>query len=333
MVSLHDGKNIASSFDGAIDVLIVSAFPESLNTNASLQQYVKWAFQSILGERQVLLSPLEASPGLIRQLKPKLVLLFGSCMLDISVYRPIRLACNEVDTKIAFWLHDDPYEFDYSFKAEEISDYIFSNDRWASMHYSHPHVLHLPMAASRRAHYYPWSECKHYDVLFCGAGFPNRIQLVKDLSGILEKYRSSIYGSGWPKELKIVDNQRINNSELAEMYSRSHIVLNIGRHFNLANNKFLLDPSTPGPRTFEAAMAGTVQFYFVESLEITEYFRADEEIILFDGPDDFSRNLERLMDEPLQAKKIALAAQARALKEHSYENRCRKILAFCGILE
>lgn len=312
-----------------IQLMVVSAFPEKFNTNSALQDYVTLGFESILGKERVLSCPLDVAPDLVMQFKPRLIVIFGSCMLDISAYRAARVACNKSGASMAFWLHDDPYEFDYAFKAEEVADWIFSNDRWSAMHYMHPKVMHLPMGASRQAHFRPWVDRKEVDIAFCGVAFPNRIQLIKDLSPILNKYRSSIFGSHWPTELTIAKNERLSNAELSNLYANSTVTINMGRQFNLANDKFLLDASTPGPRTFEAAMAGTVQCYFVESLEITDYFEADKEIILFDGPADFVLQVERLIDEPGFAKKIALAAQARALRDHTYEARCKKILSFC----
>lgn len=314
---------------GHIELMVVSAFPEKFNTNSALQDYVTWGFKAILGKDKVVACPLEVAPNLIESFKPRLIVIFGSCMLDISVYRATRIACDAVGSGIAFWLHDDPYEFDYAFKAEEVADWIFSNDRWSAMHYDHPKVKHLPMAASKQAHFRPWVEYKEFDIVFCGVAFPNRIQLIKDLSDSLRKYRSSIYGAHWPVDLTFAKNQRLTNSELSNLYANSTITLNMGRQFNLANDKFLLDASTPGPRTFEAAMAGTVQCYFVESLEITDYFKDGEEIILFDSPADFALQAERLIDEPETAKRIALASQVRALRDHTYEARCQQILKFC----
>lgn len=322
-------RDQSSDPSSQIELMVVSAFPEKFNTNSALQDYVTWGFESILGKGKVLSCPLEIAPDLVMQFKPKLIVIFGSCMLDISAYRATRVACDKAGSGMAFWLHDDPYEFDYAFKAEEVADWIFSNDRWSAMHYAHPKVMHLPMGASKQAHFRPWVDHKETDIAFCGVAFPNRIQLVKDLSPILAQYRSRICGSHWPTELTIAKNERLTNTELSNLYATSTVTLNMGRQFNLANDKFLLDASTPGPRTFEAAMAGTVQCYFVESLEITDYFKPDEEIILFDSPTDFALQVERLIEEPSLAKKIALAAQERTLRDHTYEARCKQILSFC----
>ena len=109
------------------------------------------------------------------------------------------------------------------------------------------------------------------------------------------------------------------------------MTINIGRNFNLANNRFQLDPSTPGPRTFEAAMSGSVQLYFSDSLEIADYFTPNKEILLFDSPNSFKLHIEKMLDQPEEAKNIALTAQKRALNEHTYENRCRQLLEKCQL--
>ena len=247
-------------------------------------------------------------------------------------YLPIKKICDAKNVPIAFWLHDDPYEFDYSFKAEEIADWIFSNDRWATLHYQHEKSFHLPLAASPKAHFRPWNPIKEHQIFFCGAPFPNRTQLIFDLASILKKYSTFICGPGWINQYPFIKNQSISNEEFSDAVSASHITLNIGRHFNLANNRYQLDASTPGPRTFEAALAGTVQLYFSDSLEVTHYFLPNQEILLFDSPLSFKNHIEKIIDDPKFAKDIALASQKRALADHTYKNRCMKLLKHCNIM-
>ena len=265
----------------ALRVVIVGASPDWINRNAIMRRYVAEGFAELLGEDQVTESPLEAGPAVVDQLRPDLVVCFGSCMPDVVDYGPLRDICDRHGIKIAFWLHDDPYEFDAGHKAADVADWLFSNDRWSSFHHKHPQTFHLPMAASPRAHMMPWQPEKNTDVFFCGVAFSNRVQLLEDISPALERLRSRICGAEWPPHIRLAHNQRLSNDELAQGYASSWITLNIGRNLHLANRRFQIDPSTPGPRTFEAALSGTVQMYFVEGLEITDYFEPDQEIILF----------------------------------------------------
>jgi spore maturation protein CgeB len=65
----------------------------------------------------------------------------------------------------------------------------------------------------------------------------------------------------------------------------------------------------------------------VESLEIVEYFKPNDEIILFNDPLDFKIQLERLLDNAKLIKKIAIASQNRALKDHTYIARAQNLLS------
>jgi spore maturation protein CgeB len=106
--------------------------------------------------------------------------------------------------------------------------------------------------------------------------------------------------------------------------------LNVGRRFNLANRRYEIDSTTPGPRTFEAAMAGTVQSLYVEGLEIADYFDIGDEIILFDSPSELSAQIEALRAAPAERERLALRSQDRALRDHTYGNRAKELLSRCG---
>lgn len=323
-------QHLSPRQDNALKVVIVGASPDWINRNAIMRRYVAEGFAEILGEGSVTECPLESGPAIVDQLRPDLVVCFGSCMPDVVDYGPLRDVCDRHGIGIAFWLHDDPYEFDAGHKAAEVADWLFSNDRWSSYHYKHPRTFHLPMAASPRAHLMPWKADKGTDVFFCGVAFSNRVQLIEDLSPALQKVRSHICGAEWPPQVKLATNQRLSNDQLAEGYADAWVTLNIGRNLNLANRRFQIDPSTPGPRTFEAALAGTVQMVFVESLEITDYFAPDKEIVLFDSPADFEARLKALLAQPAEMQRIAEAARARCLRDHTYARRAETLLSRCG---
>jgi spore maturation protein CgeB len=253
-------------------------------------------------------------------------------MPDASGFAQLRHACDQAGATLAFWLHDDPYEFDFRYKVLDVADFIFSNDKWATLHYEHPRVAHLPMAASRRAHWRPVRTDKSLDVFFCGVAFENRKRLAADLARVLVRQRTRFLGDGWPLgQLPFAENRRLNNAELADHYADAFVTLNMGRDLDLANRHYQLCPSTPGPRTFEAAMAGATQMFFVESLEIADYFAPDREIVLFDSVREFELCLTELLAAPEQATAIGAAAQQRALAEHCYTHRAQHILAtVCG---
>ena len=307
-------------------VLVTGASPDHLNRNTVMRDYVAEGFRQLLGAQAVKNIPLEYADTELTEFNADLVLVFGSCMPDYCDYGKLKAACNMRRATLAFWLHDDPYELDFNHKVVDIADLIFSNDRWASRFYDHPKCYHLPMAASRQP-IYNISQEKDIDLFFCGVGFENRRRLFRDLRPVLSRVEIRVLGDEWPADIAFAVNRRIDNKEMAAYLARSKFSLNLGRHLHLANDRYKLDPSTPGPRTFEAAMAGSAQIYFVESLEIEEYYSDGKEILLVDGAKDLEKILVRYLDAPQEIAAIGRSAQKRTLLEHTYKHRVSRILA------
>lgn len=308
-------------------VLVTGASPDRFNRNAVMRRYVSEGFGEVVGSDNVWEVGLESAARLIKTVHPDITVCFGSCMPDDADYGGLRKACDDQNSKLVFWLHDDPYEFDFNYKVTPVADYIFSNDKWAVAHYDHPNVYHLPMASSLTSHFRPITAKKEIDVFFCGVAFANRMLLISDLQGVLNKLNTVVLGDQWPTgEFAFARNRRIGNSELADHYARATITLNIGRNFSYANDRFQLSASTPGPRTFEAGMAGTVQLFFVESLEIEEYYMPDKEIFLFDAVADFEKIATMLLEQPEYASQVAAAAQQRTMRDHTYASRAKRLV-------
>lgn len=311
----------------SLRVLVTGASPDRTNRNTALRSYVFEGFQQLLGTEHVTHTPLEQAAKSISGGRPDVVICFGSCMPDDADYSDLRHLCDITGAVLAFWLHDDPYEFDFSYKVCSVADFIFSNDKWSALHYDHPRTFHLPLAASKSAHWRPLTNARDIDIFFCGVAFPNRIRLLNDFKRVLANYRTSILGDQWPEDqLPFAKNRRLSNLELSNHYAQSLLTLNMGRDFHYANDRYKLEPSTPGPRTFEAAMAGTTQLYFVESLEIEDYYQPDKEIVLFDSMAELEKVVQELTNDRQKAAEISAAAQTRTLSDHTYCNRAHFII-------
>lgn len=313
---------------GSQPIILSSAAPDILNSNSYINQYAAAGFREAAPERSVSVEPFDQLEDAIRRTKPELLLLLASCLPAEAHYGRIRHACDKAGVRLAFWLLDDPYEFDAGIKAASVADVIFVSDRWASWHYIAPcPVHHLPLAASPEVHLRPVHRRGGPDVFFCGVAFDNRTRLLNDLKPALMRAETVVLGAGWDTNaLPFARNLRIGNDTMASCYNGARLVINVGRRLNLANRTLNLAPATPGPRTFEAAMAGAAQAYFVDGLEIEDYFEAGREVLLFDTATDFERILEQVQDEPEHSLDIGRAAQQRCLAEHTYTHRARRIL-------
>jgi len=313
----------------AKSIVITSTVTDRLNSNAGLRDSMSDGFSAAFPNAEILAVPLSLAPSYIAENSPDLVIAVGGLAIDSSNLWDLKKACLNQESRFALWLHDDPYEFDYAFKVEKLADIIFTNDAWAKEHYNHPEVYHIPLGGCKKRHFREITPAKAIDAFFCGVAYPNRVWIFRELTPILSRYKTKILGDAWPVDMTIASNRRISSEKFCDMASTSRFVFNIGRDFNLANKRFELVPSTPGPRTFEVALAGAAQMFFVDSLEILDYFDAGSEILLFDSISDVRFAMERAIEEPQWILDIAIAAQKKALAEHTYESRAKSIVKIC----
>lgn len=311
-------------------IAVIDTFPSGLNSNPMLPRFLCEGFAGI--EAVAKHAYPETASHLIPALQPDLVVFMGSVLNDWIDYWGLARLSRESGAHVAFWLHDDPYEFDAAFRAVECADTIFSNDRYAVEHYIHPRVHHLPMAASSQ-HFRELDPAGYaarpLDLLFCGVAFPNRVQMIRDLAPDLARFAVRIAGKEWPEDLRGMIHPPIPHRELPDSYASAKFALNLGRSSSLANERYHLGATTPGPRTFEAAMAGCVQLYFAGSLEIEDYYEPDREIVLFDSPGEVMERLGDCEKRPGYYAEIAGAAQRRTQRDHTYAVRARRILDVC----
>ncbi|TGD94629.1 CgeB family protein [Methylobacterium nonmethylotrophicum] len=310
-------------------VLVVSTSPDAVNHNATIRDALRGGFEDVLGAPAVRASPLELAEDAVAEFGPSLVVALGSVAVDAADLRALARGVRRAGARLAFWLHDDPYEFDYAPRAEDLADHVFTNDRWALPHYRHSSVSHLPLAACRRTHDRPVRPMaqRALDLFFCGAAFPNRIALLERAQASLAARRVEVRGAGWPASLPFAENTRLTPSGMADRASAARLTLAIGRDLDIANRRFRLPASTPGPRVFEAALAGAPQLCFAAGLEILDYFEEGREILLFDDVLEIDDAIARSHREPAAFEAMAERARARALDAHTYAHRARTILA------
>lgn len=309
-------------------ILIVSTLPDELNTNKSINQSISRALKRI--SPQALISEYSAALArdAIHALKPDLILGVGSIVRDDVSYASLWHAATAVGATLAYWLFDDPYERDFNHKLSNRCHMVFTTDRASTHYYGETPVTHLPLAADSEQHFRPHVplEERPIDVFFCGVAYPNRRAMIDKLRHRLGELKTLIRGDGWDERLKFCSNQRMTPKEIIDGYTSAKIVLTLGRQFNIANSHYEIVPSTPGPRTFEAAAAGCVQVAFLESLELFEYFAEGEEVLAYNTVSEFANLTAEVIANPTTFDRVARAAQSRALEDHTFDHRCRRML-------
>ena len=310
-------------------ILVTSTVPDEQNSNSPLRGYLAQGMRRQCPEALVAEAPFEVTFKRIHDTRPELVIAMGGVAVGGVDLRRLRAACDATGARLALWLHDDPFEFDYAHRAEAIADVIFTNDSWACHHYRFPRTFHLPLAGCADTHHQPILPAaeRDIDLLFCGVAYPNRVEFFRKIRHLCRRFHCVVLGDGWPADLDFAVNRRVPREELADLSARALVTLNITRDHDIANRRLDLPPSTPGPRTFETALAGSAQMYLMHGTEIMDYFEPDSEIILIDNVMDTEQHLQALWSDKDRAVAIATRAQARALKEHCYEHRAAAMLA------
>jgi spore maturation protein CgeB len=316
--------------NGVPRVLVCTSFPDHINVNPGIRHGLARGFAELLGEAAVVETGFDAALPAMQSGVPDLVVAVGSCLPPDSDYLGWRRHCDRHACRLIFWLTDDPYEFDPDWKIMRIADHVFTNDANAALHHDSPHVSHLPLAASPAVHWRAVTDATDCDVFFCGVAFENRKRLLRAVLPALSDFQVELMGDWWPKNMAVARNIRLTPGEICDRYNRARLTLNIGRSLDIANDRLALAASTPGPRTFEAAMAGAVQAYHAEDLEIVEYFEPGREILLFDTGSELARLVEAMRDDPAHRRATAMASQQRCLAEHTYACRARRILEAGG---
>ena len=218
--------------------------------------------------------------------------------------------------------------------------------------------VHIQMAANPRF-YHPYPLPREFPVTFVGQKYLNREEYLNHLftNGIdvrawgpgwqsqtgplLSPYRSAVRLAGRLKR-RFLDRQRsqgpqglpsdrcgppLSDEELVKMYSRSLISLGfsevrdeltgeIKRHVRL--------------RDFEAPMSGA--FYLVGyQEELAEYYELDKEIVCYHDRSDVLDKVRYYLQHEQEAERIRRAGLARARRDHTWENRFRRLFEVIGL--
>lgn len=308
-------------------VLICSGGRFESQANAQIREAIMSGWAECFGEENVIAANISGAAASIKYLKPTIIFAIGSYLPESTYFGEVCREAKKVGARTVFWATEDPYEQDANYRIADDFDVVFSCERWGSNFYTRKDVWHLPLAACQRLHYRPIDETveRTIDVLFCGVAFTNRKDIVRGLLPTLRNLNIKIVGPGWGELGVGFSDARIEKDQLVQFYQRSKLVLNLGRSLHFENKRFMIAPSTPGPRTYEAAAAGAMQVFHEDTYELREYY-TKEEIPSFSNKRDFDRLLERYLDDNELRLETAKKAQARTMAEHTYGHRIRQAL-------
>lgn len=310
-------------------VLLCSGGRYESHANAQVRETIMDGLIACFGEGNVTSVDISSAAAAVRTLQPVLIFAMGSYLPESTYYGEVSREAKKVGATTAFWATEDPYEQDAHYQIDDDFDVIFSCDRWGHHFYQRERVVHLPLGACPKLHYVPIDGRteKTIDVLFCGVAFSSRKEVARNLMPVLERLNTRFIGPGWGDMGVGFSDARIEKKELIELYSRSKIVLNLGRSLHFENKRFMIAPSTPGPRTFEAALAGAFQAFHEETYELRRYYDADE-IPVFSNRRDFEQLVQTYLHDDERRLEMTRKAQARTQKEHLYAHRIQRVVEY-----
>lgn len=308
-------------------IMVCSGGRYESQANAQIREAIMSGWENVFGEGNVISTNIAGAAAAIDYIKPKIVFSIGSYLPESTYFGEVCQKAKEVGATTIFWATEDPYEQDANYRIVDDFDVIFSCDRWGVNFYEHPHVHFLPLAACEKLHYRPLDETieKNIDVMFCGVAFGSRKDVMRSIRPALSDLNIKIVGPGWGEFGIGFSDARIEKDQLVELYQRSKIVLNLGRSLHFENKRFIIMPSNPGPRTFEAAAAGAMQLFHEDNYAIHDFYERDE-LPVFSTRYDFQQLLDKYLNDPELIIDTAKKAQARTLKDHTYTKRIETVL-------
>lgn len=239
------------------------------------------------------------------------------------------------------WTTEDPYELDRNIRLSRRFDYTFTNDVVAVPHYS-PACSFLPLAASSLFHacdVRPDSEL-FFDLFFVGTAWPERVELLNRLVTLLPRtMRKKIGLSGNAHlpgfhlgDVDQITDFRLAPREFARFANRARVTLTLDRSFARGNTGGI-EGTTPPPRLFETAAAGTAQVYLSERAGSGAFFDPESEIRVVDTIERAAEAIVALGEDRDLRARMAEAAHRAVMSKHTYEHRFAEILRTIAGLE
>ncbi len=157
------------------------------------------------------------------------------------------------------------------------------------------------------------------DVAFVGTVTPEREKLLEQLS----EFDLKIWGR-WhnpsPNLKKCYCRKDVYGQEAVKIYNASKIILGIHSLLDDQNEIYNVTP-----RVFEVPASGGFLLTNL-SLQIGEFYRLGEEMVVYNGIDDLKRLISYYLSHEQERDLVAQKACLRAHAEHSYQKRLEIIL-------
>lgn len=255
------------------------------------------------------------------------------CMAQAPVSGRVLTELRNRGVTTVLWFMEDYLRFTYWKELARYYDFVFTIQKGRCVELIKQagagEVHYLPMACDPGIHR-PVSltgeERARWGspISFVGAGYHNRQQVFASFADMPFK----IWGTEWP-ECKPFDRlvqeggRRLTPVEYNKIFSATDININL----HSSSERDGVDPTGDfvNPRTFELAAAGAFQLVDERAL-LTECFEPEKEVVTFRNPRELKEKIAYYLNRPEERQAIADRGRARALSEHTYDQRIQQML-------
>lgn len=162
-------------------------------------------------------------------------------------------------------------------------------------------------------------------VSFVGAGYHNRQQMFASLADMPFK----IWGTEWPDcrpfdKLVQESGRRLTPVEYTKIFNSTDVNLNL--HSSTERDGVEPNGDFVNPRVFELASTGAFQLVDEREL-LPELFTPGVEVATFRNLSEMKEKIDYYLRHPEERRKMAEAARARALSQHTYAHRIKEMLS------
>jgi len=251
--------------------------------------------------------------------------------------------------KTVLYNTEDPY--DYSMTKDIVKNYdlVLSNDLIGPELY--PNCKWVPVGVNNSIYSYNSSVIKSYDLSFIGTFFKTRVQLFEECLPLFKTLNTYFaghwvgandmnetddvfgeqFGSHWDSPVREMVGNRINKTTYPEsvniILNHSKITPNPHRDKEWLGNS-TYEANNFSPRVFEAAACGCFQLVSNNRRKVIRHFFEEDEIVLYDSPQNFIEQVKYFLGHPDEREKIAHKVMEKVLQEHTYVHRASQVLEF-----
>lgn len=248
-----------------------------------------------------------------------------------TIPRDILYEISRTGIPSAVWLLDEPYDTLKSADVGTFFSHVFVQDAGSVEHhrkFGNPETHYLPHGFEHLEVHTKRPSRFQWDVSVVGTGFPRRRRALKAIRSVAGSVL--VVGSGWPEGLDrdgIEQKPSASPVQAAAIYNESRINLTVHREetdFSVSSGAFRA--VSPNASVFYVAGCGGFQIADDSRQDLRNLFEPGKEIVLYRDLEELQTLVSRYLADEQERIRIAEAGRKRALAEHTYAHRVRKVV-------